>query len=420
MKRISFIIKREYLTRVTKKSFLMMTFLGPLIMSVMMMGPIWFSQLDNQPIHEVLICDENQLITSFEGHKNLKISVIQTSLEQAQLLFNESDIQTLVYIPPKNMDNAFIYTKSTNDIYVKYIRSFVEKKIYEQFVNIRVKIPIKEIVVPQQKAENQEVVRQILSYGGVVLIYFFIFLYGIQVMKGVIEEKSNRIVEVMISVVKPFELMMGKIIGICLLGLTQFMIWLTLSVSLTYFLATYFQIYRYSNAHLQDTLARGVNVDFAMDMNKIVTSLESIDLALILACFVFFFIGGYLLYGALFAIVGAASDADTDTQQFIFPITVPLLFSIMITPTIIVNPHGTFAKLMSFIPFSSPIVTMVRLPFSHLNPYFYLELIGIMLSLVIGFLVTTWIASRIYRVGILMYGQKVGYGELVKWFFYKE
>lgn len=420
MKKINYIIKREYLTRVKKKSFLMMTFLGPLIMSVMMIGPVWFSQLDNKVIEEVLICDENQLITSVEQHKNLKISIVTTSLNQAKSLFDSSpSIQTLAYIPSK-VDSAVIYTKSTNEIYVSYVRSIVEKKIYEQFVNIRVNIPVEHIATSVNEVEKQEVVKQILSYGGVVLIYFFIFLYGIQVMKGVIEEKSNRIVEVMISMVKPFELMMGKIMGICLLGLTQFMIWLTLSASLSYGLANYFQIYRYSNLHLEDTLAKGVNVDFAMDMNFFVTSLESIDLFFMISCFLFFFIAGYLLYGALFAIVGAASDADTDTQQFIFPITVPLLFSVMTTPSIIANPHGTLAKIMSFIPFSAPITTMVRLPFSDSNPHFYLELAGIMLCLVIGFVFTTWVASRIYRVGILMYGQKVGYRELFKWFFYKE
>lgn len=420
MKKINYIIKREYLTRVKKKSFLMMTFLGPLIMSVMMIGPVWFSQLDNKEIEEVLICDENQLMTSIEQHKNLKISIVTTSLEQAKLLFDTSPtIQTLAYIPSK-VDSAIIYTKSTNEIYVSYIRTIVEKNIYEQFVNIRVNIPIKHIEVSVNKAEKKETVKQILSYAGVVLIYFFIFLYGIQVMKGVIEEKSNRIVEVMISMVKPFELMMGKIIGICLLGLTQFMIWLTLSTSLSYGLAHYFQIHRYSNTHLEDTLAKGVNVDFAMDMNLFVTSLESINLYFIIGCFLFFFIGGYLLYGALFAIVGAASDADTDTQQFIFPITVPLLFSVMTTPSIIANPHGTLATVMSFIPFSAPITTMVRLPFSDSNPNFHIELICIMMTLIIGFIFTTWVASRIYRVGILMYGQKVGYRELIKWLFYKE
>ena len=420
MKKINDIIKREYLSRVRKKSFLMMTFLGPLIMSVMMIGPIWFAQLDNQETHQIYVCDEGDILKDIPQHKNIKITKTTTSLAQATLIFNETEIQTLVYLDADSLEKSCIYTKSSNEIYTKYIQTLVEKNIYEHFINVRYVVPVHQQLATTNESQKQDTVKQLLSYGGVVLIYFFIFLYGIQVMKGVIEEKSNRIVEVMISIVKPVELMLGKIIGICLLGLTQFMIWLVLSGSVLFFLAQHFQIYRYSNTNLQETLDLGVNVDFAMDMNMLVTSLASVDLMLILTCFIFFFITGYLLYGALFAIVGAASDADTDTQQFIFPLTVPLFFSVSMTPNIIANPHGTLAKVLSYIPFSSPIVTMVRLPFADENPSFYYELIGIMICLILGFLLTTWVASRIYRVGILMYGQKIGYQELVKWFFYKE
>lgn len=421
MNKIGYIIKREYLTRVKKKSFIIMTFLGPLIMSVMMIGPVWFAQLDNEPVHQVVVCDESGLFgDAFKETSNLKFSMLDSEFEQLKLLFNKSEVQTLVHIPKNTTDEIIVYTKSTNQVYYQYIQSVIQTRIYEHHLRGKLPITITQKKVAQTGVQTANIVKQILSYAGVILIYFFIFLYGIQVMKGVIEEKSNRIVEVMISVVKPFHLMIGKIVGICLLGLTQFFIWLTLSGSITYFLAKHFQIYRYSNAHIQDTLTKGVDFDFAMDMNMIVTSLESIDLMLVLGSFVFFFIGGYLLYGALFAIVGAASDADTDTQQFIFPLTIPLLFSVMMTPNIISNPHGTLAKVMSFIPFSSPIVSMVRLPFSDTNEYFYYELLGAMLCVIIGFVGTTWIAGRIYRVGILMYGQKIGYRELTKWLFYKE
>ncbi len=421
MGKIGYIIKREYLTRVKKKSFIIMTFLGPLIMSVMMIGPVWFAQLDNEPVHQVVVCDESSLFEStFEGTSNLQFSVVSSEFKQLKLLFDKSEVQTLVHIPKNTTEEIVIYTKSTNQIYYQYIKSVIKTRIYEHHLRGKLPITITQKKVAQTGVQTANVVKQILSYAGVILIYFFIFLYGIQVMKGVIEEKSNRIVEVMISVVKPFHLMIGKIIGICLLGLTQFMIWFSLSGGLTYFFAKHFQIYRYSNTHIQDTLAKGVDFDFAMDMNMILTSLESIDLTLVLGSFVFFFIGGYLLYGALFAIVGAASDADTDTQQFIFPLTIPLLFSVMMTPNIINDPHGTLARVMSFIPFSSPIATMVRLPFSNTNELFYYELLTAMVCVIIGFIGTTWIAGRIYRVGILMYGQKIGYRELTKWLFYKE
>ncbi|MCP4521053.1 MAG: ABC transporter permease [Cytophagales bacterium] len=422
MHKISYIIKREYLSRVKKKSFLMMTFLGPLIMSVMMMGPVWFAQLDNEPVHKVLIADESTLFENvFSNTKNLHFIRMEKAYVQAKSLFHASpEIQTLVHIPSNLSSEIEVYTKSNHEVYYRYIESTVKQKIYEHYIRGEIPINVKRVKIEVQSYEKANVVKQVLSYMGVILIYFFIFLYGIQVMKGVIEEKSNRIVEVMISVVKPFHLMIGKIVGICLLGLTQFLIWAGLSGGITYTLANYFQLYRYSDMHLQDTLAKGVDVDLAMDMNMLVSTLESLDLFLIIGSFVFFFIAGYLLYGALFAIVGSASDADTDTQQFIFPLTVPLLFSVMMTPNIISNPHGVLAKVMSFIPFSSPIVTMVRLPFADSNPYFYWELAGAMLSVIMGFILTTWMASRIYRVGILMYGQKIGYRELIKWFFYKE
>jgi ABC-2 type transport system permease protein len=253
----------------------------------------------------------------------------------------------------------------------------------------------------------------IISFIGALLIYFFIFLYGVQVMKGVIEEKTNRIVEVIISSVKPFQLMLGKIMGIAMVGFTQFFIWVLLVTMLSGPVSSL--VLQLANIDPSALATGSKELSKQEGLTDLLSGFSQINIPLILGLFVFYFIGGYLFYGALFAAVGSAVDNETDTQQFMLPITMPLIFSIAISQSIINAPNSELAVWLSMIPFSSPIIMMIRLPFGVPTS----EIIGSMACLVAGFLATTWFAARIYRIGILTYGKKPTYQELFKWLFRK-
>lgn len=280
----------------------------------------------------------------------------------------------------------------------------------------------------QENSANTEVSMMVGLFSG-LLIYMFIFLYGVQVMRGVIEEKTSRIIEVIISSVKPFELMMGKIIGIALVGLTQFLLWIVLTTSLI----------SGSQAIIESQFSKddlgGQSIEEVMSSNQVAVpqeaeeevaqfneaalddfmkSFDTINFAVIIGSFLFYFLGGYLLYSALFAAVGSAVDNEADSQQFMLPITIPIIFSFVMAQYVISNPEGALSFWLSIIPFTSPIIMMVRIPFGV--PYWELALS--MAMLVIGFIGTTWLAGRIYRTGILMYGKKINYKELWKWLRY--
>jgi ABC-2 type transport system permease protein len=258
----------------------------------------------------------------------------------------------------------------------------------------------------------------IAAFSG-ILIYFFIFLFGAQVMRGVIEEKTNRIVEVIISSVKPFQLMMGKILGIALVGLTQFLLWVILTASIySVFMNTVVKE-KYSAEKIEMLMQQSpdgtaAEIDEMIEGQKLFERINSINWGLLIPAFIFYFLGGYLLYASLFAAIGSAVDNDADTQQFMLPITIPLIFSFVMAQTVLNDPTGTMAKWLSFIPFTSPIIMMVRLPFQ----VEIWELVLSMALLILGFIGTTWVASKIYRTGILMYGKKVNWKELGKWLRY--
>ena len=237
-------------------------------------------------------------------------------------------------------------------------------------------------------------------------------------MRGVIEEKTNRIIEVLISSVKPFELMMGKIIGIAFVGLTQFLLWIILSFAITNFASNYLENSKLDTKNIAHQLEdKSINhVDNSKVTETIQQNLAAINFPLILSCFIFYFLGGYLFYSSLFAAVGSAVDNETDTQQFILPITIPLIFAFIVAQSVIGDPNSQLAYWCSFIPFTSPIVMMVRISFGV--PWY--ELAISMILLIAGFILSTYLAGRIYRVGILMYGKKPTYKEIRKWIFYKD
>ena len=257
------------------------------------------------------------------------------------------------------------------------------------------------------------------------LIYLSLFIYGTQVMRGVIEEKVSRIVEVIISSVKPFQLMLGKIIGVGMVGLTQFILWIVISIGLSMAGGTAMMKTSMHNKQEQMAQMRHMGAGGAAaaqqvpagEMTGVMQAIASIPIAYTLGCFLFYFLFGYLLYSAIFAAVGSAVDNETETQQFMLPITLPLIFTFALAQSFIINnPDSSLSIWLSMIPFTSPIAMMIRIPFGV--PVWQLALS--MLFMVLGFLFTTWVAARIYRVGILMYGKKASYKELAKWFMYKE
>ena len=295
--------------------------------------------------------------------------------------------------------------------------------------NIKTNIKLTSIRIGEQGKEEKsftEVSMGVGMFAG-ILIYFFIFLFGSQVMRGVIEEKVSRIVEVIVSSVKPFQLMMGKIVGVALVGLTQFMLWVVLTLAIVTVFQTVMPEKMKSNETAQ-TFKPGTripasaeaNINFEEaenpdNMDRIIEALRSIDYGTMIFSFIFFFLGGYLLYGAMFAAIGAAVDNETDTQQFMMPVTIPLILAIIVAQFVINNPEGPVAFWFSIIPFTSPIIMMVRIPFGV--PYWELALS--MALLTATFIAAVWMAGRIYRTGILMYGKKVSWAELGKWLFYK-
>jgi len=257
-----------------------------------------------------------------------------------------------------------------------------------------------------------------LGFGGALLIYLFIFLYGVQVMRGVIEEKTNRIVEVIISSLKPFELMMGKIIGIALVGLTQFVIWVLLISIFGGGLSGVIAAKMNISPEATQALAQSGKqmAQNGGEMAQILDVLMGFNYVYLIGMFLFYFISGYLFYGALFAAIGSAVDNETDTQQFMLPVTMPLVFAFVLAQSAVVtNPNGPLAFWLSVIPLTAPVVMMVRIPFGVET----WEIALSMASMVLGFIFTVWLAGRIYRIGILMYGKKPSYKEISKWLFYK-
>jgi len=443
MGKIGLIIRREYITRVRKRSFIIMTFLGPILMAAIGIVPVWLASV-NESVRIIQVIDESGTVEyKLKSNDNLKFVYSQQPFAQAKNQLEKSDFYAMVHIPSyKDGDlvhlqrNIKIYAYSQVSLNVKvYIQNQIEKQLEREMLKaenvdqaiverteetINVQIPIIELGDKKNKdtSADVEVSTALGAFSG-ILIYVFIFLFGAQVMRGVIEEKTNRIVEVIISSVKPFQLMMGKIIGIAFVGLTQFLLWVLLTAGIyTAFLSSVKQ--KYSADNVEMILKKSPDgtsvedIDKVMSVQNAIERVNQINWGLMIPCFIFYFIGGYLLYGALFAAIGGAVDSESDTQQFMLPITIPLIFSFVMAQTVLNDPTGPMAKWLSIIPFTSPIIMMVRLPFKVPVS----ELIASMVCLILGFIFTTWIASKIYRTGILMYGKRITWKDLGKWLRY--
>ncbi|MGB0887797.1 MAG: ABC transporter permease [Vicingaceae bacterium] len=440
MNKIKLIIAREYLTRVKKKSFIIMTFLGPILMAGLMLVPIWLA-LKDKDIQLIEVIDETgKFINQFENTKTLLFEHQFKNIEEAKAEFYDTKYTSILHITSveQSSDVKMYYKKQPGITTVQKIKNTIEKGIRNIDLENKYKITKSQIEASEPNVEIESIsldmegaeeskdvgISTALGLGGAIMIYFFIFMYGIQIMRGVIEEKTSRIVEIIISSVKPFQLMLGKIIGIALVGLTQFLSWIILSTILYSLISVFFMggdIEAMSqgqdalnNPEVQEAIKSvGVKSD---DPSAIIDGiLAEIPIVKLLLSFLFYFLGGYLLYGALLAAVGSAVDSEADSQQFMMPITIPLIFSFVVAQTVMDNPDGPMAFWLSMFPLTSPIIMMVRIPFG----VEVWELILSMILLILGFLGATWVAAKIYRTGILMYGKKVTYKELWKWLFYK-
>ena len=440
MNKIPLIIKREYMTRVKKKSFILMTILGPILMAALFIVPVYVAQLEGD-IKTIGIIDETGLfIDAFENTDNLVFIPIEEDLETAKQNISNNDFYAILHIPRTELSvpqTGILFSDKQPNIVVKgYVQNVIRKEVEalklsasgidpEILQSIKTKINIMTIKINKGGEEESSSTELSMAVGFVsgLIIYFFIFMYGTLVMRGVIEEKTNRIVEVIVSSVKPFQLMMGKIVGVAMVGLTQFALWviftmIIVSVFLSIFSAD-LSSYQSSQLKLGENNISQTEAIQSDDVNEsviaIFESIQSINFGVLLGAFVFFFIGGYLLYGAFFAAIGSAVDSETDTQQFMLPLTVPLILSIILAQFIMVNPDGPAAFWLSIFPLTSPVIMMIRIPFGV--PY--LDLFLSVTFLILGFLGATWLAAKIYRTGILMYGKKISYKELWKWIKYK-
>ncbi len=396
--------------------FMIGVFVVPILIASNSEDKITIAIIDNSKFNEFRLASNLNLEYTYLNEMNLE-EYKTTLIETYDFLLHIPEIDSIQQI------ESSIEVYSTNQMSLS-IKQNVENQIDKKLTNIYLlqsginpdqimksqsKSKIKTYVVDEQGKNskgNSEASFGIGLVGG-FLIYIFIFMYGTMVMRSVIEEKTNRIVEIIISSVKPFELMLGKIISVALVGLSQFAMWIILG----------FIFLLIANGFISTEIdVTNLNSNEAVLSSEIGSSLMALPIKSLFFVFLIYFLGGYLLYGSLFAAIGSASDQETDSQQFILPITIPLIVSFVLVQVVIDTPHGGLAYWLSMIPFTSPIIMIARIPFGvplH-------ELLLSISLLIGGFLLTTWVAAKIYRVGILMYGKKINYKELWKWLKYKD
>ena len=419
-----------------KKSFVILTFLTPLLFAGMITVPLWLSSLkDDTQKHIVVIDKTNSYSKVLKSNETYFFDFVNKPVDEVRKSSTESkEFTALLLISDdlaKNPKAAALYSEEQVNMELKGYISGLLNNYVEQQKLASYNIPnLKEMVeqsrsnieIPTIKWGNdgkEQLGSAELALGiGMVsafIIYMFIFIYGAQVMAGVVQEKTSRIVEVIISSVKPFELMMGKIIGIALVGLTQILLWVVLTTTISY-VASRFLGTNIDLGTITDANQAGMGMQAVPEggIQNILHLLNGFDLFKIFFLFIVYFLGGYLLYASLFAAVGSAVDSETDTQQFSLPLTLPIVFAIYAAIYSAQNPDGPFAIWCSMIPFTSPIVMMVRLPYGV--PAY--QIVISLTILILSFIGTTWMAGKIYRTGILMYGKKVTWSELWKWLRY--
>jgi ABC-2 type transport system permease protein len=443
MNKVSLIIKREYITRVRNKRFLLVTFLMPIIFIGFIAGSVYFAAsgqeettiaIVNDPgfLKENLNSDSGNVVFAFPvgtdsvNYKDKKFDgILYPELSEGKLMAElhsskQLGFETTRYVERqlnKALENKLLLEKGIDKSTLDSIADASEENVV-----------LKNMVADEEgkSTESNAGIAYGVGFGSGLLIYMTMFIFGAMVMRGVAEEKTNRIAEVIVSSCKPFELMLGKIIGIAGVGLTQLLLWIVLMVALSSSLSafipaeTYQQFQSMQQGQQMVGSAAGVNPTALKILEAKSTLIESVNWMVIIGCFLFYFLGGYLFYASLFAAIGSVINEDPqEAQQLMLPITMPIIFSFVILQSVLSNPGSPLAVWTSIIPFTSPIIMMGRIPFGVPGTVPYWQLAASMLSLIGGFILTTWFAGKIYRTGILMYGKKASWKEMIKWSFRK-
>lgn len=434
MNHLPLIIKREYLAKVKNKSFILMTFLSPLFIVALLSLIAYLTSVNNEKVRTISVLDESGILSEalISSDQILYESLNGMDLEDAKTTSNSNNAYGLLHVPDLALEDVSekikFYSKESPSLsLISSLESKIEKRIGELKLK-KMGVDLSKISASKTYVNiNQEDFEGVktskagsflkLVFGGAAgyLLFMFIIIYGNLIMRSVIEEKSSRIIEVIISSVKPLQLMLGKIFGTSLAGITQFAIWVILIAILSFAASNFFGIDLSANPQQEMMTAAVSDVNANSELQALIAELHSLPLINLIVAFVLFFVGGYLLYSSLYAAIGAAVDNETDTQQFLMPVVILLVVGFYVGFfTALEDPHGTISVVFSYIPFTSPIVMLIRIPFGV--PIW--EQILSLSVLIFSFLVTVWIAAKIYRVGILMHGKKPSYKDLIKWLKY--
>lgn len=435
MNHLSLIIKREYINKVRNKSFIIMTFLSPLIFVGIFALVGYLSSINNDNIRAISIVDQTGVLANnFKDTATEKYTVLNNvSIDEAKLLGVEGTVYGVLYIPKtatlEELATATtFYSKESPSLSIirdieNSIESHVNTAILKQanidadkIKALRISVDTKQETFEGKKSSKADAIAKLI-FGGAAgyLLFMFIIIYGNMIMRSVIEEKTSRIIEIIISSVKPIKLLLGKIIGTSLAGVTQFVAWVILISILTSVVSVVFGIdpgAAQSQQQEMITQASGGSSSLFLEAYR---AYEGLPLTNLVIMFLLFFVGGYLLYASLYAAIGAAVDNETDTQQFMLPVIMPLILSIYVGFfTVIENPHGMVSQVFSYIPFTSPVVMLMRIPF---GVPLWQQILSVTI-LFVTFIGMVFFAAKIYRVGILMYGKKPTYKDLLKWLKY--
>lgn len=426
MIKIGLVIQREYLTRVKKKSFLITTILVPLIIIGFYAAIIAISISGSTENSKIAVIDEGNLLngkTDKSKDDNTIYTFINNETEDAyKVKYKKEGYDYFLYIPKIDLNQPTginLHSESTVNISTKskvekVISNAVEAKRMEaanirpeQYKSINADISIANPLDSGKKSSAG--VAYAVSFACGILIYMILMIYGTMVMRGVMEEKISRIAEVIVSSVKPFQLMLGKIIGIGMVGVTQFAIWIVLVLLLQTLIPVIFPSIAHQAA---EVASNSPQAGAAGGFMSVLSSLKSLPIGLILFCFIFYFIGGYLLYASLFAAIGSViSEDQQEAQQLVFPVMMPIILAFVIMTKAVADPNSGLAVFGSLFPLTSPIVMMGRITYDV--PTW--QLITSMVLLILGFFFFTWLTAKIYRTGILLYGKKVTWKEMIKW-----
>lgn len=402
-----------------------MTLLGPLLIALFYgsIAMIAYYQFDSSSQKNAAIFDPHNCITdSISTNKTFAFSTTN-DFNQSKKEIENGKLDYLITVGNKSGDSMILVAKKSISISDKNeLKDILSQHIFNQNLksrglnsslidSIKPRIKMKDNLISGEVSGTE--IKSGIGYVAAMIIYMFIFMYGVMIMRGVTEEKNNRIVEIIISSVKPFELMMGKIFGIALVGITQFIAWMMLTGLLTSIVSIALGVELGSDIQQQLPVNEIKPSGNEMGMLKdIIIQFKSINFLKITIGFIVFFFGGFLLYSALFAAIGSAVDSETETQQFMLPVSMPLIFGLVIAQmAVIKDPNGTLATVSSMIPFTSPVVMMVRIPFD----VSWTEIIISAIILFSTFIFIVWMAAKVYRIGILSYGQKASYKQIWKW-----